>query len=371
MPALGADMEDGTLVEWLKQPGDHVERGDIVAVVETQKGAIEIEIFETGTIDELLVEPGQKVPVGAVMAMVNGGAEAAISAPVPEPEPATPLPAPELQPPAAGAERLRISPAARRRGEALGIALDGVRGTGAEGAITLDDVERAAEQPRAAPRAAMREAIATAMARSKREIPHFYLGTTIDMTEALIWLERTNLDRPVSGRLLPGALLLKAVALALRETPQLNGFWRDGAVRPGDGIHVGWAVSLRGGGLIAPAIHDADGKSLDELMAALRDLVKRARGGGLRSSELADGTITVTSLGEQGVEEVYGVIYPPQLALVGLGKVVERPWAADGAVVVRRVLRATLSADHRAVDGHIGGLFLAALDRLLQEPEKL
>jgi pyruvate dehydrogenase E2 component (dihydrolipoamide acetyltransferase) len=217
----------------------------------------------------------------------------------------------------------------------------------------------------------MRAAIAAAMAKSKREIPHYYLGTTIDVTRAQDWLVQQNAERPVKERILFAAVLLKAVAAALPEVPELNGFWVDGAFKPSTAVHLGVGIALRGGGLIAPAIHDANSKSVAELMAALGDLIQRARSGALRSSELTDATVTVTNLGEQGVESVYGVIYPPQVALIGLGKVVERPWAEDGGVFVRRVLHATLSADHRASVGHRGGLFLGALDRLLQQPEKL
>jgi pyruvate dehydrogenase E2 component (dihydrolipoamide acetyltransferase) len=175
----------------------------------------------------------------------------------------------------------------------------------------------------------------------------------------------------VTDRLLPAVLLLKAVALALAEVPELNGFWIDGAFRPAEGRHVGWAISLRGGGLVAPAVRDADRRDLDVLMRDLRDVVGRARAGTLRSSELSDPTITVTSLGDQGVESVHGIIYPPQVALVGAGSILDRPWVAVGAVQVRPVQRLTLSADHRAVDGHRGGLFLAAVERRLQAPEAL
>jgi pyruvate dehydrogenase E2 component (dihydrolipoamide acetyltransferase) len=217
----------------------------------------------------------------------------------------------------------------------------------------------------------MRQAIAAAMARSKREIPHYYLSATIDMRHATMWLAEENRRRPVEGRLLLGALLVKAVALALHEVPELNGFWKEGRAVPSKEIHVGMAIALRGGGLIAPALHNTDKQSLDELMKDLRDLTQRARTLRLRSSELTDPTITVTSLGEQGVETVFGVIYPPQVAIVGFGKVVERPWAVNGMIGARQVMAATLAADHRASDGHRGGLFLAAVDRLLQEPEKL
>jgi pyruvate dehydrogenase E2 component (dihydrolipoamide acetyltransferase) len=151
----------------------------------------------------------------------------------------------------------------------------------------------------------------------------------------------------------------------------MNGFWVDGAFKPSEAVHVGVAISLRQGGLIAPAIHDVDKKGLDEIMVNLQDLVKRVRAGVLRSSEIADATITVTSLGEQGVETVFGIIYPPQVALVGFGQITERPWAANGMLGARPVMMATLAADHRASDGHRGGLFLATIERLLQEPEKL
>jgi pyruvate dehydrogenase E2 component (dihydrolipoamide acetyltransferase) len=280
---------------------------------------------------------------------------------------------------------VRVSPIARKLAQELGVDLTQVAGTGPGGAISREDVEKAApavREERAPPirttpaavpdrSAAMRQAIAAAMARSKREIPHYYLATEIDMQRALRWLEAENLQRSVSERLLYAGLLLKAVALAVREVPEMNGFWVEGAFQPSQAVHVGVAISLRQGGLIAPAIHDVASKALGELMRDLRDLVARARSGRLRSSEVSEPTITVTNLGEQGVEKVFGIIYPPQVALAGFGRIVERPWAVEGMLGVRPVLTATLAADHRASDGHRGGLFLAAIDRLLQEPEKL
>lgn len=263
------------------------------------------------------------------------------------------------------------------------------RRTGIDGSVTLADVEVAARAPTAqrpavaveapakkAPRkgfdrAAMRQAIAAAMQRSKREIPHYYLGQTIDFAAATDWLAATNADKPPPERLLPAVLLLKATALALAEVPALNGHYVDGAFQPGDGIHVGWVIALRGGGLVAPAILDAAGLALPDLMAGLRDLVQRARTGGLRASELGSGTVTVTSLGERGADSVIGVIYPPQVALVGFGRIATRPWVVDGEVTARPLVGATLAADHRVCDGHLGGLLLAAIDRFLQQPEKL
>jgi pyruvate dehydrogenase E2 component (dihydrolipoamide acetyltransferase) len=347
---------------------------------------IEVEIFESGVIESLVVQPGQKVPVGATLATLSGDGKKL--EPVTPPAAAAPVkqeiaPAKVATVPAAEESvRLRVSPLARRRAQELGVDLSTIAGTGVDGSITIADVERAAESvktstPPAAPAAkgldigAMRRVIAAAMARSKREIPHYYLSTTIDLSKALAWLAAENAKRPVTKRLLYSALLIRAVGAALRSTPELNGFWIDNEFKASEGIHIGLAISLRQGGLINPAIHDVDKKNLDELMESMLDLVNRARTGHLRSSELSDGTITVTNLGEQGVETVFGVIYPPQVALVGFGKITERPVAANGMVGARPMIDATLAADHRVSDGHRGGRFLLAIDRLLQEPEKL
>lgn len=392
MPSLGADMEFGTIVEWRVKPGDAVKRGQVVALVETQKGVIEVEIFDSGVVESLVVQPGQKVPVGATLATLRGDGKkveasaatpAAIS-PAPVNQEAAPLKIPIVPAPEPSARR-RISPLARKRAQELGVDLSTVAGMAADGSIAVADVERAAESvipaaPAVSPAvgvakgldlSAMRRVIATAMARSKREIPHYYLATTIDMRNSLDWLAAENAKRPVTKRLLYSVLLIRAVALALRDAPELNGFWIDEGFKQGAGIHIGVAISLRQGGLVNPAIHDVDKKNLDELMENMLDLVNRARTGHLRSSELADGTITVTNLGEQGVESVFGVIYPPQVALVGFGKIIERPVALNGMLGVRPMIEATLAADHRVSDGHRGGRFLLAVDRLLQEPEKL
>ena len=209
------------------------------------------------------------------------------------------------------------------------------------------------------------------MARSKREIPHYYLESLIDLSGALERLAELNAQRPVAERILPAAVLLKCAALAAREVPGMNGFYRDGVFEQQEHVHLGVAVSLRGGGLIAPAVHDADQLPLADLMARMKDLVSRARSGRLRASEMSDSTITVTNLGEQGAELVHGVIYPPQVALVGFGRIVERPWAAGGMLGVRPTVTVTLAADHRVTDGHCGGLLLASIEEHLRRPEDL
>jgi len=256
--------------------------------------------------------------------------------------------------------------------------LAGITGSGPAGAIVLADVERQAAAPSPARKPAlgidldaMRAAIAAAMARSKREIPHYYLEHQVDVTACEQWLTTTNATLPPESRLLMGALELKAVALAARRFPAFNGFCQESRFLPATAVHVGVAIAIRGGGLAAPALHDVDGLALPELMAKLRDLIARMRAGRIRSSEIADATITVSSLGERGVDALHGIIYPPQVALVGFGKIVERPWVVDGAIGPRAVVTITLAADHRVSDGHAGALFLAEIGKLLQQPEKL
>jgi pyruvate dehydrogenase E2 component (dihydrolipoamide acetyltransferase) len=497
MPALGADMDEGTLVEWLVKPGDQIYKGDIIAVVDTAKSAIEVESFHTGTIEELITTVGETVPVGTVLATITeagaeaggtgaaepggraagaaeagrpGAAEAGVPVAASAPAagearkgkrppgrraPGRARPARKPTPPGPGAparstplvrheaaqlgvdlasvhgtgpggtitradvehtaasRRARVTPLARRLAAELAVDLGTVTGTGPGGAVREADVRHAAsagppaaQSPTAQPPAAaaagqaatagnvalsgraapagkaerpgkaeraesMRQAIARLMARSKREIPHYYVSNTVDMGAAMAWLRERNRSLDMSQRLVPAALLLRATALAARQIPDLNGYWTEEHFVPGAAVHLGVAISLRGGGLITPAIHDAADLPPGELMAKLRDLVNRARAGRLRSSELTDATITVTNLGDQGVESVTGVIYPPQVALVGFGRIVERPWAVNGLLGIRPVVVTTLAADHRATDGYTGGRFLTVIAELLQRPEEL
>ncbi|TVR66037.1 MAG: 2-oxo acid dehydrogenase subunit E2 [Gemmatimonadales bacterium] len=411
MPALGAGMESGIVVEWHVEPGQAVKRGDVIGIVDTEKGAIDIEIWDDAEIAEILAPPGTEVPVGEPLLRLKVAGEDVDLDPredeAPEVEPqeapaSQEAPAPEVaaadvvappQAPPSPAPRRRVSPLARRRAEALGVDPERVEGTGPGGAVTAADVEAAAggdpsppspeptPEPDPAPapdpspepdrQAAMRRAIAAAMTRSKREIPHYYLSHTLSMESTLRRLEEVNRDRPPAERILVAALYIKAVAQGLEAFPELNGFWEDDAFRQADGIHPGLAISLRGGGLVAPALHDAPSRSLEELTSGIRDVVQRARAGRLRGSEVTDPTITVTSLGDRGVDTVFGVIHPPQVAIVGIGTVVERPWAEGGMVGSHRTVTLTLSADHRAGDGHRGSLFLARVAHLLHTGDEL
>lgn len=386
MPSLGADMEAGTLVEWLVKPGDPVKRGDIIAMVDTQKGLFDIEVFDEGKIEQLIIKEGEKVPVGTVMALIHSEKE------VPQKTEAVPVaqktiaekpvvekagkPEPILSV-ADHPHGLKVSPLARRIAEEKGVDLSAIKGTGEEGAIIKQDVEQfiakkttVSKERSEATAVTIRTAVAAAMSRSNREIPHYYLEMKIDLSRAMEWLTETNKERPVKQRLLPVVLFIKAVAKALVDVPQLNGHWENG-LQLKELINIGFVVSLRTGGILIPAIPEADKKTLDEIMDWLNEAIPRTRAMKLRSSDVTDTSVTITSLGEGGAEAVYGVIYPPQVALVGIGSISQQPWASDGMLGVRPVVTVTLAADHRATDGQTGSRFLTALQNYLQKPAEL
>ena len=360
MPSFGADMESGVVSEWRIKPGDRIQKGDIIAVIETNKGAIDMEAFQTGTVHELLVEPGSRVPVGTPIATLSDDKAEAPSTD------------------SVISTRPKASPLARKQAQVRGIDLRGLSGSGPDGAILAADlptpIPHRPEVNTPEPgdeKEMMRRAIAAAMARSKREIPHYYLATTIDLQTALEWMTQYNHDKPADEQLLMTALLHKAIALALVDSPELNGFYQNGQFQPADEIHLGMAISIRTWGLITPALHRVDKAPLPELMQRMRDLTLRARRGGLRSSEMTDATITVSSMGERGVETLFGVIYPPQVALIGIGCPQTRPWVVNGAVCPRLLVNVSLAADHRVSDGHQGAKFLRRVTKLLQHPERL
>ena len=366
LPSLGADMDEGTLLEWKIHPGDALKPGQVIAVVDTAKAAIDVECWHDGTVLQLLIDVGAKVPVGTPIALLLEPGESA--------QTARRMPTP----PVLTAEenlsdrRPRISPAARKRAAELGLSTRQLQGHGPHGVVTLEDVEAAARvAPEPDHNQAMRHTIAAAMSRSKREIPHYYLSETIALGKAMAWLQAHNAQGTLQERLLPSALLLKAVALALRDYPQLNGSWRNNAFEPALDTDLGVAITLRQGGLVAPVLRHVADTALTDLMSGLASLVERARSGSLRSSELGGAGITVTQLGDQGVDSVLGVIYPPQVALVGFGRICERPWVNEGQLCVMPTVVSSLSADHRVSDGHYGARFLGEVRRLLQTPENL
>ena len=404
MPSLGADMESGILVEKLIAAGEPVRRGDVIGAVETQKGVIEMEVFEDGILENWLVEIGTRVPVGTPLALVRDLDEGAQETPEvpepapteepipsePQPEPIMPedpppfdppppsqtpelpeTPPPEVELPPPQSQRVRASPAARRLAVQRGIDIASVPAS-ADGTITRANVEAAMLcTPQPSADLAMRAAIAAAMSRSKREIPHYYLSHQIDLTTADEFLRDANADRPPEKRLLMGVLVAKAIAKTLAKYSEFNGRFEQNTFAPSDAVHLGMAINIRGGGLVAPALFDSETRSLDELMFELSDLVTRVRAGRFRARELSDATITLTSLGDRGVDQLYGVIYPPQVAIVGIGTPRLQPMIYNGAVTPRLVSTLTLAADHRVSDGHRGALFLRAVSKKLQHPEDL
>ncbi|KAB1157732.1 dihydrolipoamide acetyltransferase family protein [Flavobacterium luteum] len=377
MPSLGADMEDGTLVEWKKKPGDKVKRGDIIAEVETQKGLIEIEVFDEGTIQELLIKEGTKIPVGTVMAIINPS-EVTLEAKeekTPESKPIEIQPIEEKIIVKKEKIKQKASPLARRIAEENKIDITTLKGTGPEGAVSKEDVELAIanQQPTEkaiSPSDSIRSAVAAAMSKSNKEIPHYYLIKNIDISKALNWLKEINSHKPVKNRLLPIVLFIKATAKALVEFPDLNAVWENGIIQKKE-INIGLVVSLKKGGIVVPAIHQVNLKSIDEIMETLNDLIPRARALKLRSSELSDSTITLTNIGDNGADAVFGIIYPPQVAIVGFGSITEQPIAENGMIGIKSCVTVTLAGDHRATDGLTGSRFLVALNYQLQNPELL
>jgi pyruvate dehydrogenase E2 component (dihydrolipoamide acetyltransferase) len=380
MPSLGADMEAGTLVEWRKKQGETVKRGDIIAEVETQKGLIEIEVFDEGVIEELLIKEGTKVPVGTIMAKINPSANIGETKEI----------TPKIQPTeekiiekAAGEKfeekHIKASPLAKRFAAENNIDLSQIQGTGEDGSITKEDVENTIAQKEKTEKPegktplqleAIRLAVAAAVSKSNKEIPHYYLEKKIDMTKALAWLREANSKRTIQKRLLPAALIIKATAKSLVDFPNLNAIW-DNGLQLKEEINIGFVVSLHGGGVIVPAIRNANLKSVDEIMEALNDIIPRARAMKLCSSDLTDTTISITSLGEGGADMVFGVIYPPQVAIVGFGGSSQQAVVDNGMLGIRPIFTATLAGDHRATDGLTGSDFLSALNNNLQNPESL
>lgn len=401
LPSLGADMDEGRVIEWRVSVGDTVHRGDLMAVVETEKSDIDIEIWNDGTVEELLAEVGEPIDVGTPIARLRrlGARAESVSttvpaAPPPAVRPATPptgapprgSPVPGEPPLVLGrvaqdGRRALASPLARRLAGDRGIDLTSIAGTGPRGAVIEADVLRAGMAPSAAPSpvtpprtstaltagerrrspTSMRAVIAERMSRANREIPHYHLARDVDVSAVMTWLDQRNSERSISERLVPAACYVRAVAVAAARHPDLNGFWVDDHFEPASEVNVAMIVSLRGGGLVAPHIERADERSVDEIMAALGELVGAARTGTLRARWMTGSTITVTNLGDRGADLVHGVISPPQVALVGFGRAVQRPWVVDDLVTIRPVLTTTLAADHRATDGAIGSRFLATI----------
>lgn len=405
LPSLGADMDVGRVIEWRVAVGDEVARGDIVAVVATEKSDIDVESWDTGVVVELLAPMDEEIPVGSPLLALEGRPRGDRSAEGGQTQPAVT--------PTAEPRHRAASPFARRLATERGVSLDEVSGSGPHGEILAADVAAADSMtpPPAAPSPAalstaapstttpsttkpstttpstaapastpataaaapdgMRAAIAERMSRSNREIPHYHLERDIDMAPSLAWLEAHNADLPLARRVVPAALVACAAARAARAVPELNGTWSDTGFVPAASVDLGIVISLRKGGLIVTTIQGADGLPPDELMSVMREMVTGARKGKLRSGWMSPPSITITNVGENGADRVSGIIFPPQVAIVGFGRIGHRPWVIDGTVVARPLATASMAGDHRATDGAEGSRFLAALSQSLEDPASL
>ena len=401
MPQMGADMTEGTLVRWLRRPGDAVERGDVIAEIETDKATVELESFASGTLRQLVVEEGETVPVGDVIALLGAPDEA-----LPEvgrhalPDKPSHRAVEDAPPPVdgavSGAGRVRVSPVARRIASDAGIDLAAVAGSGPDGRILRRDVEAAIvardhhgpagapvvepepESPpppppdpaRVEPLTRMRAAIARNMAEAKRSQPHYYLAVDVDMTEAMAFRAHVNLILDAARRVSVNDLLVKACAAALARHPRFNAAFTDEGIQYHARIDINIGVALDEG-LIAPALLDAGSKDLPRIAEESKALVERARAGRLRAEEYAGGTFTITNLGAYGIDALTGVIHAGQAAILGAGAVAERAAVVDGALAVRQLMTLALSADHRVTDGAEGARFLADVRALLESPAQL
>ncbi|RDH44107.1 dihydrolipoamide acetyltransferase family protein [Zooshikella ganghwensis] len=415
MPSFGADMEQGKLTEWNVKPGDTVHKGDIIATIETMKGLIDMEVFDDGVIEQLLIKPGSEVPVGEPIATLRRLGDVAVETPPvkaplveksavpfqtdqaalissPPPETtATIATQPDLALSAKQGHQTSplISPAARHQAEQQSINWRALpAGSGPNGAIVLADLERYIQDdqqqsnvttPTTAPHSIeqdinalkMRQAIAAVVSQSKREIPHYYLSHDISLTHALQWLKKYNEDRPPESRILINALIYCAIAKALQKFPAFNGFYQNNQFQPAEQVHLGNAINLRQGGLMVAAIHNAETLSPVSMMDKLKDQVVRAREGHLKMSEMQDATITISNLGDRGSDSILGVIFPPQVALLGIGRVREVAWVEGQHIKPVTIVSISLAADHRVTDGHDGARLLNKINKLLQKPEQL
>lgn len=354
MPSLGADMEQGKLMEWKIKPGDMVKKDQTIAVVETTKSAVEIESFRDGKVLELIGKIGDDIPVGQTIAFFEvEGEEKATSEP-----------------------RQKISPVAKKLAQEKHVELAKVKGTGHDGQIELKDVElylNQQAQPIAKPTSVVniREAIAKAMSRSKKEIPHYYLKSRITIDALMAWIDEKNKVLPPEERLMIPVVLMKGIIQALKDHPLMNGQFTEGTFRASSSVHLGMAITLKTGGVLVPALMDAQNKTLAELNVSFQDLLIRTRKGELKNKELTEGTITITNVGDLGSDEVYGVIFPPQVAMLGLGRIHKTAVLENGLIRPGFVIDVTLSADHRVTDGMTGSRFLAQIEKIFLNPSML
>ena len=405
MPRMNYDMREGTVVRWHKAEGDTVSRGDIIAEIETDKATVEMESFWDGVLGRIVVEEGRAVPVGEVLAVITEPGEAL---PPVEVTPSPPTPSPSGREgvggeggPAPGTSDgspvppsgVKASPIARRLAREKGIDLASVTGSGPGGRVTEADVlgytpspptpsplgrgeaEGLGEGVPTGDRidlSRMRQAIAGVTSRSKREVPHFYVTSEIDMDRAVDLRAQLNeaLRDGAGPRVSVNDLIVKAAAKALEAFPKFNASFKEDHLELHGDINIGIAVALEEG-LILPAIAACHQKSLQQIAAASTDLIERAHGGTLKAEEYTGGTFSISNLGMFDVDSFAAIIYPPNAAVLAVGTVSEQPVVRNGKVTVAHVMKATLSVDHRVADGAEGARFLMEVKGHLENPVSL
>jgi pyruvate dehydrogenase E2 component (dihydrolipoamide acetyltransferase) len=402
MEALSPTMEEGRLVKWTKKEGDKVAKGEVLAEVETDKAVMEIVARGDGVMRKIIAAEGDTRPVGDLLAIIGtadenidalaagGGAKAAAPTPAPAPAP-TPAPAPASPPPAAAAPpapaappsepgaRLRSSPLARRLATERGVALDQLQGSGPGGRIIKRDIESAGTQPSVVsrqsasgvafedvPLSQLRKTIARRLAESIGPIPTFYLTAEYDLSK-VAELRSAMAEAGDEFKVSFNDIILKATATALSQHPDVNAHWLGDKIRRFNRVHLGMAVAIPDG-LITPVIFDADQKRLRDIAKESRELAVRARDRKLKPEEYTGSTFSVSNLGMFGIDQFTAIINPPETAILAIGAVADVPAVVDGAVVVSKRLRVTMSCDHRAIDGATGARFLQTLRRLLENP---
>ncbi len=419
MPALSPTMTEGTLARWLKNEGDGVEPGDVIAEIETDKATMEVEAVDEGTLGKILVADGTEgVAVNSVIAVLVGEGEdpqsveaataelgdTAVPEPrsVPQPSAAKPAP-PEDEPPAEApaqapapppaavsepaapaqpsppGSRVSASPLARRMAAQAGLELASIRGSGPHGRIVKADIDRAlqmggaptTDEAEAAPERIeltnVRKVIATRLLEAKQTIPHFYLETDAEAGALLDLRRRINADLEREQRVTVNDLVVKATAMALRRVPEVNSAWGGDHIVRHRAVHVAVAVAVDDG-LFTPVVRNTDRKGIREIAGEIRSLVQKTRAGKLMPEEYQGGTFSVSNLGMYGIGAFAAVINPPQGGILAVGAAAERPVVRDGVVTAAPVMTLTLSGDHRVIDGAVGARWLAELRQLIEHP---
>ena len=389
MPSMGADMTEGTIVKWLKNEGDEVKRGDKLAEIETDKTVVEMECYNDGILKKIIVQEGQAVPVGDLIAYIgdagdevpdgssnvnnNTAPESTNSIEIVENQ--TPNPSPNIG-------KVKASPIAKKLATELGVDLTSINGSGPGGRITREDVEEASkgsasgdsiqgsEDSNSVPLTPMRKAIAGVVSKSKSEIPHFYISNSADMSKVIKM--RSEFNEKNNVKVSVNDIVLFAVTQALKKFPKFNSSFNDGNLIEHKNINVGMAIALPVG-LIVPAVLGCEDKSLTEISDSAKDLASRAKGSGspLTQEENNGATFSVSNLGMFDIDEFVAIIVPPQSAILSVGKANDEVIVKEGNMVISKIMKMTLSVDHRVNDGAEAAMFLGELKEILETPNQI